>query len=63
MQKIQNEFVLMRQRENVTGDDLHQLLVCTRLASLTEGKNTVDDDCWKKACDLEAQRKTRLANK
>lgn len=57
---IQNEFVKMRQSGKVTGDDLHQLLVITRLVCLSEGKNTVDSSCWNKSCELEAERKTRL---
>lgn len=53
----------MRQNNKTTADDLHQLLVLTRLICLSEGKSLLDDACWKKACDLEAERKSRIANK
>lgn len=53
----------MRQRSNVTAEDLHSLLVLTRLICLSEGKSSVDDECWKKACEFETERKLRLAKK
>ncbi|XP_060535093.1 mini-chromosome maintenance complex-binding protein [Cylas formicarius] len=57
---IQEEFVQMRQEGAVTADDLHHLLVLARLICLSEGKNTLDNECWKKACQLEKLRKSRL---
>lgn len=58
---VQQEFVNMRQNENsVTADDLHNLLVLARLVCISEGKNTLDDSCWKKACEMEQERKIRF---
>lgn len=57
---VQNDFVQMRQDSTVKIDDLHQLLVLARLVCLSEGKNTLDQVCWKTACRLEAERKKRL---
>lgn len=60
-QKIQEEFVSMRQKSKVNADDLHQLLVLTRLICLSEGRSLLDDECWRRACDLETERKARIA--
>lgn len=62
LQKIQEEFVSMRQSGKVGANDLHQLLVLARLICLSEGKNVLDNECWRRACDLETQRKLRIAN-
>lgn len=53
----------MRQNSKITADDLHQLLVLTRLICLSEGKSLLDEECWKKARDLEFERKSRLPRK
>lgn len=53
----------MRKNNKATVDDLHQLLVLTRLICLSEGRSVMDDECWRKACDMEAERKLRIANK
>lgn len=60
---VQEEFVNMRRSREVTPDDLHQLLVLARLVCLSEGKSKLDDRCWRRACDLELGRKSRVANK
>jgi hypothetical protein len=57
---VQKEFVNMRQRGNVSGDDLHNLLVLARLVCISQGKNTLDEECWRKACVLEESRKKRM---
>ncbi|XP_018566587.1 mini-chromosome maintenance complex-binding protein [Anoplophora glabripennis] len=57
---VQNEFVNMRQRGGATADDLHSLLVLARLLCISEGKSKLDEECWKKACKLEEQRKARI---
>lgn len=50
----------MRQEANVSGDDLHHLLVLARLVCISQGKTTLDEECWKRACFLEEKRKERL---
>lgn len=57
---VQQEFVDMRQQGNVTTDDLHTLLVLARLVSISKGKTSMDEDCWRKACNLEKLRKSRI---
>ncbi|KAG5886572.1 hypothetical protein JTB14_011284 [Gonioctena quinquepunctata] len=56
---IQEEFVEMRQRGSVTADDLHNLLVLARLVSISQGKTSLDEESWKKACDLDKETKNR----
>lgn len=58
---VQKEFVNMRQKGNVTADDLHSLLVLARLVTISQGKTIMDADSWKKACSLEKQRKSRIS--
>ncbi|KAK4877050.1 hypothetical protein RN001_009556 [Aquatica leii] len=59
-QLVQNEFVRLRQSQSITADDLHQLLVLARWICLSEGKTHLDADSWKRACELEEQRKKNL---
>ncbi|KAI4470066.1 hypothetical protein MML48_1g03068 [Holotrichia oblita] len=57
---VENDFVRFRQTDNISADDLHQLLVLSRLICLSEGKSSLDEECWRSACDLENLRKLRL---
>nr|XP_023016612.1 mini-chromosome maintenance complex-binding protein [Leptinotarsa decemlineata] len=57
---VQNEFVKMRQQGAVSPDDLHELLVTARLLSISQGKTSLDENCWRKACNLQQERKSRL---
>lgn len=57
---IQQEFVDMRQNENFTADDLHGLLVLARLTTIADGKTCIDKESWKKACEMEKTRKSRI---
>ncbi|XP_072383994.1 mini-chromosome maintenance complex-binding protein [Diabrotica undecimpunctata] len=58
---IQNEFVKMRQnRSETTADDLHNMLILARLIAISEGKSGLDEASWKKASDMEEQRRNRI---
>uniref|UniRef100_U5EXQ7 Mini-chromosome maintenance complex-binding protein n=1 Tax=Corethrella appendiculata TaxID=1370023 RepID=U5EXQ7_9DIPT len=57
---IQNDFVKMRQDETVTADDLHQLLVLSRLLGLIRGKSALDMESWNHAKELEIERRNRV---
>lgn len=57
---VENHFLKMRAQTKATGEDLHQLLILARLICLSEGKSTLDEECWNRACQLEADRKDRL---
>ncbi|XP_057662736.1 mini-chromosome maintenance complex-binding protein [Diorhabda carinulata] len=60
---IQNEFVKMRQiRSNVTADDLHSMLIISRLVSISEGKGCFDKESWEKAFKMEEERNIRIKN-
>lgn len=58
---IQNDFVEMRRENNkVNAEDLHSLLVLSRLLGLSEGKKVIDQNCWERAKCLEQERKSRI---
>lgn len=59
---IQKDYVTMRQERNATADDLHQLLVLSRLIALTSGKSKLDKDCWEQSKVLEEERVNRVFN-
>lgn len=59
---VQNEFVNMRANQNATAEDLHSLLVLSRFICLADGKSVLDESCWRRACQLEQERKARLQN-
>lgn len=58
---IQNDFVQMRKHnEEVSAQDLHALLVLSRLLGLSQGSNTMSKEIWEQAKQLEMERKTRI---
>ncbi|KAL2747596.1 mini-chromosome maintenance complex-binding protein isoform X2 [Vespula maculifrons] len=58
---IQDDFVQMRQtNRNITGENLHSLIVLARLMSLSYGQNRLTIDCWKKTVAMELERINRL---
>nr|XP_017024050.1 mini-chromosome maintenance complex-binding protein isoform X1 [Drosophila kikkawai] len=58
---IQQEFVDMR-KANVksNADDLHGLLVLSRLLGIARGKQALDKETWQLAIEFEAKRRQRL---
>lgn len=58
---IQQEFVDMR-KANVksNADDLHGLLVLSRLLGIARGKEALDKETWQLATEFEAKRRQRL---
>lgn len=60
---IQNDFVEMRKANSVTNaDDLHSLLVLSRLLAIARGKKVLDKESWELAKDMEAKRRQRIAD-
>ena len=60
-QTIQEDFVKMRQEnKSFTGDNLHTLMVFSRLMALSHGKNTLTIESWKRALEIETERWSRL---
>ncbi|XP_014608335.1 PREDICTED: mini-chromosome maintenance complex-binding protein [Polistes canadensis] len=58
---IQEDFVQMRQtNRNITGENLHSLIVLTRLMSLSYGQNKLTVECWKRTVAMELERINRL---
>ncbi|TMW47732.1 hypothetical protein DOY81_007188 [Sarcophaga bullata] len=58
---IQNDFVEMRKADSVTNaDDLHSLLVLSRLLAIARGKQILDKESWNLAKDMETKRRQRL---
>uniref|UniRef100_A0A1Y1KGV7 Mini-chromosome maintenance complex-binding protein n=1 Tax=Photinus pyralis TaxID=7054 RepID=A0A1Y1KGV7_PHOPY len=60
MEVIQNDFVRLRQTRSFVADDLHRLLVLSRLIAISDGKSTLDVDSWRKACKLDKERASRI---
>lgn len=59
---IQNDFVEMRKTNSVTSaDDLHSLLVLSRLLAIARGKNVLDKESWELAKEMESKRRQRLS--
>lgn len=59
---IQNDFVEMRKTNSVTGaDDLHALLVLSRLLAIARGKQMLDKESWEMAKEMETKRRQRVA--
>lgn len=58
---IQQDFVDMR-RANVksNADDLHGLLVLSRLLGISRGKESLDKETWHLATEYESKRRQRL---
>ncbi|XP_017779781.1 PREDICTED: mini-chromosome maintenance complex-binding protein [Nicrophorus vespilloides] len=61
-ESIQTEFVNMRQIANATIENLHSLLVLARLICLSQGKEALDEPSWRRACELETERRIRTSH-
>ncbi|EDV59158.1 mini-chromosome maintenance complex-binding protein [Drosophila erecta] len=58
---IQQDFVDMRKANaKINGDDLHGLLVLSRLLGIARGKDTLDKETWQLAREFEAKRRQRI---
>lgn len=64
LETIQSDFVEMRKAERKVGaEDLHALLVLSRLLGLSRGRRTLDGEMWERAKRLEVERLGRLEKK
>lgn len=60
---IQTDFVEMRKANcKVGADELHKLLVLSRLLAIASGKSKLDKESWEKAKNMESIRGNRLEN-
>lgn len=57
---IQNDFVVMRRDHKATAEDLHTLLVLSRLLGLCSGYRALCAEMWTKAKVLESERRRRI---
>lgn len=60
MQMIQDDFIAMRNNFNATADDLHLMLIVSRLLGIMQGKSTLDEDSWNAAKAKEMERRRRI---
>lgn len=59
---IENDFVEMRREHGATADELHSLIVLSRLIALCRGKTSMSGDLWQHAKSLEIERKKRISS-
>ena len=61
---LQDDFVKSRQqdRRNMTAEDFHQLLLMSRLMSLSCGQSTLTPEMLNRVKQMEAERRARLAS-
>lgn len=57
---IENDFVDMRRESRATADELHSLIVLSRLIALCRGRTGLNSDLWQHAKNLEIERKKRV---
>lgn len=60
MMVIQNDFVRLRRTRSFVADDLHRLLVLSRLIAISDGKTVLDVMSWNRACELDEIRARRI---
>jgi Mini-chromosome maintenance replisome factor len=60
---IETDFVKMRENTNFHVENLHSLLVLSRLISISKGLKTLDISSWELAKQLEFERVTRFEKK
>lgn len=62
MSMIQNDFVEMRKSFNATAEDLHSMLILSRMLGIIESKTTLDAECWSRAKRMEEERRKRISS-
>lgn len=60
---IESDFVKMREGSNFQVEDLHSLLVLSRLIGKSRGLTNLNADCWELAKQMEIERSARLLEK
>lgn len=59
---IQKDFIEMRRSFNANADDLHSMLILSRLLGIINGKTTLDKECWSQAKQMDQERRHRISN-
>lgn len=57
---IQDDFVIMRKDYNASADDLHTMLILSRMIGILHGKTSLDTESWNEAKRLERARRERV---
>lgn len=60
MDQIQTDFLEMRRSFNATADDLHIMLVLSRLLGIIQGNKMLDAKSWNQAKTMEVERRDRI---
>lgn len=60
MQMIQQDFIEMRRTFNASADDLHIMLILSRMLGIIQGKKALDAQSWNQAKSMEAERRKRI---
>lgn len=60
MKMIQEDFIEMRRTFNATADDLHMMLILSRMLGIIHGKTALDAESWSQAKLMEAERRKRI---
>lgn len=60
MKMIQEDFIEMRRTFNATADDLHMMLILSRMLGIIHGKSALDADSWNQAKSMESERRKRI---
>lgn len=58
---IQNDFVAMRQDFNASAEDLHSMLILSRMLGIIQGKVVLDEQSWNDAKQMEQERRKRVS--
>lgn len=58
---VQNDFIEMRRKDKtIDPENVHKLIVLTRLLGLSKGKSSLDYETWNRAKELEEERLQRI---
>lgn len=60
MKMIQDDFIEMRRLFNASADDLHMLLILSRMLGIIQGKKLLDAESWNQAKSMEMERRKRI---
>lgn len=60
MEQIQTDFIEMRRAFNATADDLHIMMVLSRLLGIIQGRKMLDAESWNQAKAMETERRQRI---
>lgn len=63
MEMIQKDFIEMRREFNAGAEDLHAMLVLSRMLGILHGKSTLDAESWQYAKQMERERRSRINTK